>query len=112
MVFFLAVLALFNDDRKIKYAFLGGGIFSLLLSWGKNFPILTDFFIDHVPMYDKFRAVSSVQVVLELCLPVLAIMGLYSFFKSEKARTMAIVMEIIGSCFGIVSNFVSIQRTF
>lgn len=86
VVFFLAVLALFNDERKIKYAFLGGGIFSLLLSWGKNFPILTDFFIDYVPMYDKFRAVSSVQVVLELCLPVLAIMGLYSFFKSEKAQ--------------------------
>ena len=84
VVFLLAVLALFIDKRKIKYAFLAGAIISLMLSWGKNFPLLTDFFIDYVPMYDKFRAVSSIQVVLELCLPVLAVMGLQTFFKSEK----------------------------
>lgn len=84
VVFFLCVLALFNDKRKIKYAFLAGAIFTLLLSWGKNFPILTDFFIHNVPMYDKFRAVSSIQVILELCIPVLAIMGLQSFFTSDK----------------------------
>ncbi|WP_310377250.1 YfhO family protein [Flavobacterium sp.] len=84
VVFFLAVLAFFTDKRKIKYAFLGGAIASLLLSWGKNFPLLTDFFIDFVPMYDKFRAVSSIQVILELCIPVLAIMGFQSFFKLEK----------------------------
>jgi len=84
IVFFLAVLAFFTDKRKIKFAFLGGAIASLLLSWGKNFPLLTDFFIDFVPMYDKFRAVSSIQVILELCIPVLAIMGLHSFFKLEK----------------------------
>lgn len=84
VVFFLAVLAFFTDKRKIKYAFLGGAIASLLLSWGKNLPLLTDFFIDYVPMYDKFRAVSSIQVILELCIPVLAIMGLQSFFKLEK----------------------------
>lgn len=84
VVFFLAVLAFFTDKRKIKYAFLGGAIASLLLSLGKNFPLLTDFFIDYVPMYDKFRAVSSIQVILELCIPVLAIIGLQSFFKLEK----------------------------
>lgn len=84
IVFFLAVLALFHDKRKIKYAFLAGAIFSLLLSWGKNFGLLTDFFIDFVPVYDKFRAVSSIQVLLELCIPVLAIMGLQSFFKDEE----------------------------
>ena len=84
VVFFLAVLAFFTDKRKIKYAFLGGAIASLLLSWGKNLPLLTDFSIDYVPMYDKFRAVSSIQVILELCIPVLAIMGLQSFFKLEK----------------------------
>ncbi len=83
VVFFLAVLAFFTDKRKIKYAFLGGAVASLLLSWGKNFPLLTDFFIDFVPMYDKFRAVSSIQVILELCIPVLAVIGLHSFFKLE-----------------------------
>lgn len=84
VVFFLAILALFIDKRKIKYVFLSGSIVALVLSWGKNFPILTDFFIDYVPMYDKFRAVSSIQVVLELCFPVLAIMGLQSFFRLDK----------------------------
>lgn len=86
VVFFLFVLALFHDKRKIKYAFLAGAIFSLLLSWGKNLSILTDFFIDYVPMYDKFRAVSSIQVLLELCVPVLAIMGLQSFFMEQENR--------------------------
>lgn len=83
VVFFLCLLALFNDKRKLKYAFLAGAILSLLLSWGKNFGALTDFFIDFVPLYDKFRAVSSIQVVLELCVPVLAVMGLQSFFSEE-----------------------------
>lgn len=83
VVFFLGVLALFIDDRKIKYVFLSGAIVALVLSWGKNFSLLTDFFIDYVPMYDKFRAVSSIQVILELCFPVLAIMGLQSFFKAK-----------------------------
>lgn len=86
IVFFLFVLALYHDKRKIKYAFLAGAIFSLALSWGKNLSFLTDFFIDYVPMYDKFRAVSSIQVLLELCVPVLAIMGLQSFFTDEDNR--------------------------
>jgi hypothetical protein len=84
VVFFLGIVALFIDERKIKYVFLSGAITALLLSWGKNFPALTDFFIDYVPMYNKFRAVSSIQVILELCFPVLAIMGLQSFFKLDK----------------------------
>lgn len=86
VVFFLFVLALYHDKRKIKYAFLAGAIFSLLLSWGKNLSVITDLFIDYVPMYDKFRAVSSIQVLLELCIPVLAIMGLQSFFTNEENR--------------------------
>ena len=86
VVFFLAILALFIDKRKLKYVFLSGSIAALLLSWGKNFPLLTDFFIDYVPMYNKFRAVSSIQVILELCFPVLAIMGLQSFFELEKSE--------------------------
>jgi hypothetical protein len=84
VVFFLGILALFIDKRKIKYVFLSGAFTALMLSWGKNFPILTNFFIDYIPMYNKFRAVSSIQVILELCFPVLAIMGLQSFFKLQK----------------------------
>lgn len=84
VVFFLGIMALFIDKRKIKYVFLSGAVVALILSWGKNFPVLTNFFIDYVPMYNKFRAVSSIQVILELCFPVLAIMGLQSFFQLDK----------------------------
>lgn len=86
IVFFLFVLAMFAEQRKIKYAFLVGAILSLLLSWGKHFPLLTNFFIDYFPMYNKFRAVASIQVLLEVCIPVLAVMGLYSFFMLDKEK--------------------------
>jgi len=102
VVFFLGVLALFIDKRKIKYIFLSGAIVALLLSWGKNFPILTDFFIDHVPMYDKFRAVSSIQVILELCFPVLAIMGLQSFFKLEKKEQLKGLLQSATFGLGVI----------
>jgi hypothetical protein len=93
VVFFLGILALFTDERKIKYVFLGGAFLTLILSWGKNFPALTDFCIDHIPMYNKFRAVSSIQVILELCFPVLAIMGLQSFFKLEKEKQLKPLLQ-------------------
>jgi hypothetical protein len=108
IVFFLGILALFVDNRKIKYVFLSGAVASLLLSWGKNFPILTDFFIDYIPMYDKFRAVSSIQVILELCFPVLAIMGLQSFFKLEKDQQIKPLWQAAAISLGtIVLLFVS-----
>jgi hypothetical protein len=102
VVFFLFVLALYHDKRKIKYAFLAGAIFSLLLSWGKNLSFVTNFFIDYVPMYDKFRAVSSIQVLLELCIPVLAIMGLQSFFTTDKEKQWSSLWKTGATTFGII----------
>lgn len=102
VVFFLAILALFIDNRKIKYAFLAGAIISLMLSWGKNFPILTDFFIHNIPFYDKFRAVSSIQVVLELCAPVLAIMGLQSFFTLAPEQRLMAIYKSAGTVLGVL----------
>ncbi len=75
-VFFFALLALFYVRSPLRNALLVGVLFSLVISWGKNFSILTDFFIDYIPFYNKFRAVSSIQVVLELCFPILAALGL------------------------------------
>lgn len=83
IVFFLFVLGIFSERRKIKYILITGALLSLLLSWGKNFPILTNLFINYVPLYDKFRAVSSIQVILEMCVPALAILGLYSYHKQD-----------------------------
>lgn len=86
VVLFLFVLALFLVDTRWKYIFAIGAMLSLVLSWGKNFPLLTDFFIHYVPMYNKFRAVSSIQVILELCVPVLAMLGLQAFILQEGTR--------------------------
>ncbi|WP_291098985.1 MULTISPECIES: YfhO family protein [unclassified Flavobacterium] len=112
VVFFLGIMALFIDKRKIKYAFLSGAIAALMLSWGKNFPALTDFFIDNVPMYNKFRAVSSIQVILELCFPVLAIMGLQSFFKLEKELQWKALWQSTAVGFGIIVTLFLFKGSF
>ncbi|MCW5516636.1 YfhO family protein [Muriicola sp. Z0-33] len=81
IVFFLFIMGLFLVRGRVKWWLLGGVILSLLLSWGKNFSLLTNFMIDYFPLYDKFRAVSSIQVLLELCAPIMAIMTLVVLFK-------------------------------
>ncbi len=116
VVFFLCVLCLFVDNRKIKYAFLAGAVISLMLSWGKNFPSLTNFFIEFVPMYNKFRAVSSIQVILELCIPVLAVMGLQSFFAPVEDATPAnrqkLLLRTVATCLGIVVLLLLFKGSF
>jgi len=102
VVFFLAVLGLYHDKRKIKYVFLIGALLSLVLSWGKNFSVLTDLCIDYLPFYDKFRAVSSIQVVLELCFPVLAIIGLHSFFTSDKEKQWDSLWKTAATVLGLL----------
>ncbi len=75
-VVFLFILGCFIVKGPLKWALLGATIFSILLSWGKNFMGLTDLFIDYVPMYNKFRAVSSILVIAEFTIPLLAVFAL------------------------------------
>lgn len=75
-VLFLFVLGCFIIKGPLKWALLGATFFSIVLAWGKNFMPLTDFFIDYVPMYNKFRAVSSILVIAEFTIPLLAIFAL------------------------------------
>ncbi|MCM4156069.1 YfhO family protein [Gramella sp. AN32] len=82
-VLFLFVFAIFLIRGRLKWWILGASILALLLSWGKNFAVLTELFIDFVPLYNKFRAVSSIQVIIELCVPILAIFGLYKLFNPK-----------------------------
>jgi hypothetical protein len=82
-ILFLFVLALFLIKGKTKWWIVAGSILALLLSWGDNFSLLTKFFVDVVPFYDKFRAVSSIQVIIEFCVPVLGILGLSKFLSSK-----------------------------
>ena len=84
VVCFLALLGFFFAWKKYRYWILGASILTILLAWGSNFGFLTDLFIDYVPMYNKFRAPSSILVVVELLFPLIAIVGLYRFFTDEK----------------------------
>jgi len=120
VVLFLFVLGLFLVKGRLKKWVLIGAGLVLLLSWGKNFSLLTDFFIDYIPMYNKFRAVSSIQVIIELIVPVLAVFGLYRFInnyeqKEEKLKALkytvgitaglALVFYVLkGLLFDFVSN--------
>ncbi len=75
-VLMLFVLGLFIVKGPMKWALLAATVLSVLLSWGKNFMPLTDFFIDYVPMYSKFRTVASILVIAEFTIPLLAMLAL------------------------------------
>lgn len=114
IIFFLFVLGLFLVEGRVKWWLVAGTLLSLMLSWGKNFGLLTDFMIDHFPLYDKFRAVSSIQVILELCAPILAMLALsrylepaISFTKKMKALkgSFLIVMGLGAGLFLIKGFF-------
>lgn len=100
-VVFLFVLGLFIVKGPMKWALLGATVFSILLSWGKNFMGLTDIFIDYVPMYNKFRAVSSILVIAEFTIPLLAMLALKKLVDSpiimkERKKEFLISLGLTG----------------
>ena len=102
-VFFLFVIGLFFLSRINLIWVLSAFALTLFLSWGKNFSFLTDLFIDYFPFYNKFRAVSSIQVIIEFLVPFVAIIGLHNFYK--KRNDIIITQKkllIVGSAFLIV----------
>jgi len=110
----LFVLGLFIVKGPIKWALLAGTIFSILLSWGKNFMPLTDFFIDYVPMYNKFRTVSSILVVAEFCIPLLAALALKEIIgKPEQFKNNRKPLYLsLGVTAGIALLFALAPRLF
>jgi len=84
VVIFLALLALFFPMNWLKKWLCAGIVLSLLLSWGKNLDFLTRLFVEYFPLYSKFRAVSSIQIILEFCFPVLAVLGLKGVFDHPR----------------------------
>ena len=87
VVCFLTFLGFFFAPKKYKYWILGASVLTIMLAWGSNFLIVSDLFIDFVPLYNKFRAPSSILVVVELLFPLIAIVGLYSFFNNKNLTT-------------------------
>ncbi|MEK9603044.1 MAG: YfhO family protein [Flavobacteriaceae bacterium] len=93
-VVFIAFLTLFFVKGRLRNGLLTGIILSLLLSWGKNLPFLTQLFIDYFPLYNKFRAVSSIQVILEFCFPVLACLGLYRLLLKPETVEIKKILKV------------------
>jgi hypothetical protein len=85
VIFFLFFLGIFLVKGRLKQWLVAATVFSILLSWGRNFEGLTNFFIDYIPLYNKFRAVSSIQVIAELCVPILGVLALKEFFSTNVA---------------------------
>lgn len=124
-VMFLFILGCFLVKGPLKWALLGATVFSILLSWGKNFMGLTDFFIDYIPMYNKFRAVSSILVIAEFTIPLLAILALKEIInrpdilKLKDNRTGVIVTLVLTAGVALIlavapgvffSSFISAQE--
>lgn len=86
-VMFLFVLGLFIVKGPLKWALLAATILSVLLSWGRNFMPFTDFFIDYVPMYAKFRTVASILVIAEFTIPLLAMLALKQIAERRELLT-------------------------
>lgn len=114
VVIFLAILGFFFAWPKYRWWILGASALTIMLAWGSNFMPLTDFFIDYVPVYNKFRAPSSILVVVELLFPFIAIIGLYRFFTDEKLTDeykQKVLLYTTGSVVGIILILILFGKT-
>lgn len=102
-VLMLFVLALFIVKGPMKWALLAATVLSVLLSWGKNFMPLTNFFIDYMPMYAKFRTVASILVIAEFTIPLLAMLGLKKILDTPSILNKQIKYVYIS--FGLTAGF-------
>jgi hypothetical protein len=97
---FLAVLGLLVFRGMDRWWLLAAFILSIVLSWGHNFALFTDFFFDHVPGYNKFRAVSMTLVIAQVVVPILAVFGLKAFLeednKTVKINKLYIASGVVG----------------
>lgn len=84
VVFFLAMMGMVFLKGKLKWGLLIASILALMLSWGKNYMGLTDFFIDNIPGYNKFRTVTIILVIIQLTVPLLGVLFLQLLYKERE----------------------------
>ena len=102
-VLMLFILGLFIVKGSMKWALLAATVLSVLLSWGKNFMGLTDFFIDYMPMYAKFRTVASILVIAEFTIPLLAMLALKQII--DEPDILKNKMKYVYVSFGLTAGF-------
>ncbi len=120
IICFLFVLGLILVEGKNKWWILAAFILSILLSWGKNFMPFTDFFIDHVPFYGKFRAVSMTLVITTFCMVLMAALALTEFFKNginskKNLKALYISAGIVGGIcllFSLIPSLADLKGHF
>jgi len=105
IIVFLFILGLFIVEGLMKWALLLGTIFSFLLSWGHNFMSLTEFFLDHFPMYNKFRAVSMILVIAEFAIPLLAVLALDKLLRTPDLFTKKIKLAFVKTEISVKNAF-------
>lgn len=105
-VLMLFVLGLFIVRGPMKWCLLAATVLSVLLSWGKNFMPFTDFFLDYVPMYDKFRTVASILVVAEFTIPFLAMLALKKLV--EEPEVLKGRLKIVYISFGLTGGMAAL----
>ena len=114
IVVFLFVLGALTVKGKLKWALLIATVLSILLSWGKNFMGFTNFFLDYIPGYDKFRAVSMTLVIAEVTMPLLGFLGLAEMVKSPEnaKKNMTKFFIALGVTAGFCLLFYLMPKTF
>lgn len=114
IVVFLFVLGLIIVKGALKWALLIATILSIMLAWGHNFMPLSDFFLDYIPGYNKFRAVSMTLVIAELCIPILAFLALNQIVngKTNFNEFRKPVLIAIGITAGVTLIFALIPTAF
>ena len=106
LVLLLALIGLFFIESGIKWAFFSVALLSLFLAWGKNLMWLSDFFIDFVPMYSKFRAVTMILIVLEFAIPVLMMLILHHLWNNRERILAEKKRFLIVSSSGLVLTLI------
>jgi len=100
IVVFLFVFGLLVVKSRLKWWLLGASVLTILLSFGRNFPLLSDLFFNYFPLYNKFRALDSILAVAELCFPVLGFMAVHEAIvatdKEEVFKKLKIAFYIVG----------------
>lgn len=116
VVIFLALLGIVFLKDNSKWIYLFVSILALMLSWGKNFMGLTDFFIDYVPLYDKFRTVTIILILIELCLPIIGVLVLQQLWenreelKGQSKKFLAVAGIFLLFLFGL--KFAGVNSTY
>ncbi|MGW8314876.1 MAG: YfhO family protein [Bacteroidales bacterium] len=107
VVIFLFVLGMFIGDPRIKWWLFAATVLGIMLAWGKNFMGLTNFFMDHMPGYSKFRTVSMTLVIPAFAMPLLAILTVNQLFFGtyDKQKLFKALKWAAGLTGGIVLVF-------